>query len=416
MIYQDYKEGHAFKSTLLIVWKCPVLFDKTPVSVAIVRSSCNFPISEMEKFLDQRANIKFLAAQGKSQAETYRTLSSVYGGQTMSKTQCRHWFLRFQAGDLTTPIKDAPRSGRPRSARNPTKIGEIQRSVQSNTRTSIPALARQHALSTGSVHNILHKDLHLSKKTAKFVPRLLSQDQMDNRVKVCKENVRAFEANPGMIRRIITGDESSFCTFQPETKEMSKQWMPRGKLSARPKKALRCATKKSTMLICFFDFHGLLHHEFVPPKTKVTSEFYGKVLARLREQIRKKRPDIWKNSDYWILHDNAPVHTAGHTVTRMWETDMKEIPHPAYSPDLAPCDFWMFPAIKKQLKGQEHRTIREVQEAVLKVIQNFTAEDYEIAFDRLLLRWRKCIASGGAYFEGDGVIPADPAELSSDSE
>lgn len=287
--------------------------------------------------------------------------------------------------------------------------------MEADQRITIDRLARQHSISTGSVHSILHKDLQKTKKTAKFVPRLLTDEQRATRVRVCKSNLQEFERNPAMIRHIITGDESSFSTYQPESKESSRQWMTKGKAAGRPKKALRCTTKKSTMLICFFDIDGLVHHEFVPPKTKVTSDFYCQVLACLRERIRKARPHFWPNSSFKILHDNASVHTAHHTVTRMMETDMTEIEHPPYSPDLAPCNFWMFPAIKKQLKGQQFRTIPQLQAAVVAALQGFDKEDYIVAFDRLLTRWRKCIAADGHYFEGDNVNPND-AQIDSESE
>ncbi len=190
---------------------------------------------------------------------------------------------------------------------------------------------------------------------------------------------------------------------------MSKQWIDKG--GARPKKALHCTTKKTTMLICFFDFEGILHHEFVPQKQRVKSEYNAQVLARLREKIWKKRPTLWKDNSYFILHNNAPIHTAHHTVTCMMETEMNDLPHPAYSPDLALCDFWLFPMMKKQLKGREFKRILDLQAAIVSILDQIQKDDFEVAFHRLLTRWRKCVASAGAYFEGDGIIPADEDEF-----
>lgn len=62
------------------------------------------------------------------------------------------------------------------------------------------------------------------------------------------------------------------------------------------------------MLIIFFDIRGSVHYEFVSPNHTVDSEYYYDVLRRLKETIRRKRPDLWKN---WLLHhDNAPAHTS----------------------------------------------------------------------------------------------------------
>ena len=75
---------------------------------------------------------------------------------------------------------------------------------------------------------------------------------------------------------------------------------------------------------------------------------------------------------------------------------IKTVPHCPYSPDLAPCDFWLFP----KLRGCHYETIEE-KEAVMKVIDTLKQEDFDGAFQKLLEWYNKCIAAGGDYFEGD---------------
>ena len=75
---------------------------------------------------------------------------------------------------------------------------------------------------------------------------------------------------------------------------------------------------------------------------------------------------------------------------------IKTVPQPPYSRDLAPCDFWLFP----KLRGCCYERIEEMKEAVTKVIDTLTQEDFIGAFQKLLY-WYKCIAAGGDYFEGD---------------
>ena len=76
---------------------------------------------------------------------------------------------------------------------------------------------------------------------------------------------------------------------------------------------------------------------------------------------------------------------------------IKTVRHPPYSPDLAPCDFCLFP----KLTGSHYETIEEMKEAVTKVINTLTQEDLHGAFQELLERCNKCIIAGGDYFEGD---------------
>ena len=70
---------------------------------------------------------------------------------------------------------------------------------------------------------------------------------------------------------------------------------------------------------------------------------------------------------------------------------IKTVPQPPYSPDLAPCDFFLFP----KLRSCRYETIEEMKEAVTKVIDTLTQEDFPGAFQKLLERYNKCIGEGG---------------------
>ena len=75
---------------------------------------------------------------------------------------------------------------------------------------------------------------------------------------------------------------------------------------------------------------------------------------------------------------------------------IKTVPHCPYSRDVDPCDFWLFP----KLRGCGDERIEEMKEAVTKVIDTLTQEDFDGAFQKLLEWYNKCIAAGGDYFEG----------------
>ena len=76
---------------------------------------------------------------------------------------------------------------------------------------------------------------------------------------------------------------------------------------------------------------------------------------------------------------------------------IKIVPQSPYSSDLALCDIWLFP----KLRGCRYEIIEEMKEAVTKVIDTLTQEDFHVALQKLLERYNKCIAAGGDYFEGD---------------
>ena len=124
--------------------------------------------------------------------------------------------------------------------------------------------------------------------------------------------------------------------------------------------------------------------------------YYVEVLREFRKRFRQKRPALFKSGQWHFHQDNAPVHNSilvTHYLTKM---GIKTVPYPPYSPDLAPCDFWSFP----KLRGCHYETIEEMKEAVMKVIDTLTHEDFHGAFQKLFERY-KCIAAGGDYFERD---------------
>ena len=76
---------------------------------------------------------------------------------------------------------------------------------------------------------------------------------------------------------------------------------------------------------------------------------------------------------------------------------IKTVPEPPYSPDVAPCDFWLFP----KLRGCRYEKTEEMKEAVTKVIDALTQDNFHGAFQKVLERYNKCNEAGGEYFEGD---------------
>jgi len=109
-----------------------------------------------------------------------------------------------------------------------------------------------------------------------------------------------------------------------------------------------------------FDIESLVHKEFVLPGQTVNGKFYCDVLRRVRENIRRKRPEKWRN-DSWAVHNyNAPAQ-ASFVGQFLVSAKTTAIPHPPYSPDLATCDFFLFPKMKLKLKGRHFDSIEEIQ-------------------------------------------------------
>ena len=86
----------------------------------------------------------------------------------------------------------------------------------------------------------------------------------------------------------------------------------------------------------FFDASGVVHHEYLPEDSTVNQTYSIEVLKRLRDAIRRKRPDLWRSCDWFFHHDNAPAHSALRTRNFLAKHSIIVLSHPPYSHDLAP--------------------------------------------------------------------------------
>ena len=157
------------------------------------------------------------------------------------------------------------------------------------------------------------------------------------------------------------------------------------------------------MLNVFFDCKGVILAEYLKPGETIKSETYVQTLARLKECIRRKRPELWKDRSFLLHHDNASPHTSDFTLRKLQEWKVETLDHPPNSPDLAPCNFALFPKLKSTLRGRKFDNIKQVQAAANESLKMLPKSVFDDAIHNMVLRWQKCIAANGEYFEGDNV-------------
>ena len=117
----------------------------------------------------------------------------------------------------------------------------------------------------------------------------------------------------------------------------------------------------------------------------------------VQEEIPSEEASTLQIGSVAFPPDNAPVHNSIIVPDYLTQMGIRTVPHPTNSPELFPCEFWLFP----KLRGCRYETIEETNEAVTKVIDTLTQEDFHGAFQKFMERYNKCIANGGEYFEGD---------------
>ena len=136
-------------------------------------------------------------------------------------------------------------------------------------------------------------------------------------------------------------------------------------------------SKLKTMFICFFDQEGIVHWEFVPPGMTVNADFYCDVLRRLRENVQCKRPQkMAKPEPHYPPRQCPGSQVLQSFAVFLAKNNMTVIPHPPYSPNLAPCEFFLFPKLKLQMKGRTFDTTEEIQEESQPVLNTIPKRDF----------------------------------------
>jgi len=127
--------------------------------------------------------------------------------------------------------------------------------------------------------------------TAKFVPRLMLDDQKQHRVAVFQELLEMDNSNENFIKTIITDYETWVYGYDVETKVQLSQW--KLQFSPRPKIARQVRSKVKEVLTVFFDFKSVFYHEFIPQGKTINRFRYLETLRKLHEAVRKKKSEIW---------------------------------------------------------------------------------------------------------------------------
>ena len=187
-------------------------------------------------------------------------------------------------------------------------------------------------------------------------------------------------------------DESWIYCYDPETKRHGSLGKHGG--SPKPKEARLSKSTHKLLMINFwqhwYDLHTLRSHWTDSQQGILCWGFKG-----VQGDIHQKRQALFKSGQWHFHQNNAPVHNSILVTDYLTKMGIKTVPHPPYSQDIAPCDFWLFP----KLKDCRYETIEEMKEAVMKVIVMLTQEDFHGSFQKLLERCNKCIAAGGDYLE-----------------
>nr|CAH7719676.1 unnamed protein product [Callosobruchus chinensis] len=171
--------------------------------------------------IEQRINLKFLVKLGKSPSECFQLLKEVLGDNCMSRTRVFEWHKRFSEG--REEVEDDERTGRPVTSRIEENIKKVNEIVRKDRRLSLRMISDLSKIDRETVRKILHEDLKMTKVCAKMVPKNLTPEQKENRKNICIDIMQQLEADPGLLEKVVTCEETWIFQYDPETKRQSMQ-------------------------------------------------------------------------------------------------------------------------------------------------------------------------------------------------
>lgn len=325
--------------------------------------------------------------------ECIERLRSAFGDKAPSQSTVYEWYAEFKRGRTT--LSDEPKEGRPVTAVTPPNINAVRKLLEEDRRTTYSEIETSLGIGGNAIKIILHDHIGVRKLCARWIPHNLTESQKKARVDWCRKNIERFDrGQSNHVYDIVTGDETWIYCYEPESKQQSAQWVFPDE--DKPTKVKRGRSASKQMVASFFGRTGHVATVALPPDSTVNAEWYTtQCLRAVLIKVREKRP----KGGIILHHDNARPHIANRTTEYLKANGVEILHSPSNSPDLAPCDFFLFPTIKNKMRGLQYNSPEEAIEAYEKNVSEVTPEQWAQCFKDWFLRMQKCIDCNGEYFE-----------------
>ena len=341
------------------------------------------------KIFEQRVYCKIRAQLGFPPTEIHADLQKVYGNGALKYATVCKWVRHFNDGRES--IENDPRVGRPVSVLTEKNVATVKTLIEEDACYTVQEIEELGGIHSSSVLKILRERLELRKVCARWVPNLLTEEQEQSRVRLASQVIEKYDkCDPRHTEEIVTGDETWIYHFQPDSKAKNKVWV--SSEGDRPVVARRCKTSHRMLYAIFFDSKGPVLQTPVPKGSSVTGKFY-------RESVLTQLVDFYQKCRL-RTSDNAPAHKSATVQEYLKESGLDVLDHPPYSPELFPCDFWLFPRLKEMLAGHRFECRCGIGSAVYQCLQHKPKEDYRVAFRKWVDWCKMCVEADRAYFEG----------------
>jgi hypothetical protein len=309
-------------------------------------------------------------------------------GKLPEEETMRKWYREYVREMATPSVVVELQIGRPFLS----DLGEEIRDLllnHPNASTKYLAFLSGHHKAT--VKDRLLHELHMKKVVGRWVPYKLTPSMKALRVEAAKE-LKAFlmaQASTG-FKYLITGDES----WIPLTHPPGPHWIPvEEEPPELPKQGVGTEKQMLTVFWGVERMYGIYYLD--QKKTMNSEEFKNTVLIPLRRSL--SACGLTRKTTVFIHMDNAPAHRSKTTSAWLKGNGFSAVMHPARSPDLAPCDFYLFGWLKRQLRGCTFRNVDEMQRTVTGLLRSIDKSVLRSTFFNWIARCDKIVEKGGKY-------------------
>ena len=194
------------------------------------------------------------------------------------------------------------RGGRSKEVRTPELLGQIKNFMDKDRRVSIEIISAQFDVSVGTVHTIIREELKMQKICAKFVTRVLKEDQKKRRCRDNRKMVELINSDPAVLDALVICNESWIYCYDPETKKqfpVEACWPFQTQEGQIEQIHPQTFDDPPTFFFFFFFFFffdstSMTYMHWVPTGQTVNKEYYVEVLREFRKRFRRKRPALFK--------------------------------------------------------------------------------------------------------------------------